>query len=88
MRNKFFFGVVVGFFIAVVAFVVFLFFSGTVRAAVDTGSQRATVSEITVVGSADDVGAEVVGVRGVVVRGQVVSDSVVDVPNEVAVVHV
>jgi hypothetical protein len=51
MKNRFFFGVVVGFFIAFVAFVLFLFFSGTVkaRAAVQENPQHVAVNALGVV---------------------------------------
>jgi|SRR2546423_5936234 len=67
MKNRFFFGVVVGFFIAFVAFVLFLFFSGTVksRAAVQGNPQQVAVKEVGVIGVASHVRRDVLGVNNV-----------------------
>lgn len=78
MSKKFFFGVVVGFFVAVVAFVVFLFFSGTVRAAVLPDAQRLVVREVNTVKEVSNVVTQVVGVTGIGVGDKVIDAVEVD----------
>jgi hypothetical protein len=87
MRNKFFFGVVVGFFVAVVAFVVFLFVSGTARAAVLTDSPHIAAKLVNVVDGRDYV--KDVAVREEVTGGDIaVVRDVVVVPDDLAVAGV
>jgi hypothetical protein len=81
MRNKFFFGVVVGFFVAIVAFVVFFFFSGGVKAQVRSDVQRVAVTNVDAMGVDNGVIDGVGTVEDMKTDQQMVAVSDVDLVN-------